>query len=110
MDAEVEAAVRVAIDVLKGLGATLERVSLPATPHALATYYVIAPAEASSNLARYDGVKYCLRVPGHDLTDLESKTRAAGFGTEVKRRIIPGTYVLSAGYYDLYSGPAQKVR
>ena len=110
MDAEVERAVRAAIDVLKGLGATLERVSLPATPHALATYYVIAPAEASSNLARYDGVKYGLRVPGRDLIDMESKTRAAGFGAEVKRRIMLGTYVLSAGYYDAYYGQAQKVR
>jgi len=110
MDAEVEIAVRAAIDVLKGLGATLERVSLPATPHALATYYVIAPAEASSNLARYDGVKYGLRVPGHDLIDMESKTRAAGFGAEVRRRIMLGTYVLSAGYYDAYYGQAQKVR
>jgi len=71
---------------------------------------VIAPAEASSNLARYDGVKYGLRVPGHDLIDMESKTRAAGFGAEVKRRIMLGTYVLSAGYYDAYYGQAQKVR
>jgi aspartyl-tRNA(Asn)/glutamyl-tRNA(Gln) amidotransferase subunit A len=110
MDPEIEGAVRAAIDVLKGLGATLERVSLPATPHALATYYVIAPAEASSNLARYDGVKYGLRVPGRDLIDMESKTRAAGFGAEVKRRIMLGTYVLSAGYYDAYYGQAQKVR
>src|SRR5213080_2034137 len=110
MDPEVERAVRAAIDVLEGLGATLERISLPATPHALATYYVIAPAEASSNLARYDGVKYGLRVPGHDLIDMESKTRAAGFGAEVKRRIMLGTYVLSAGYYDAYYGQAQKVR
>src|SRR5213080_4102595 len=110
MDPEVEGAVRAAIDVLKGLGATLERISLPATPHALATYYVIAPAEASSNLARYDGVKYGLRVPGHDLIDMESKTRAAGFGAEVKRRIMLGTYVLSTGYYDAYYGQAQKVR
>jgi aspartyl-tRNA(Asn)/glutamyl-tRNA(Gln) amidotransferase subunit A len=110
MDAEVESAVRAAIDVLSGLGATLERISLPATPHALATYYVIAPAEASSNLARYDGVKYGLRVPGHDLIDMESKTRAAGFGAEVKRRVMLGTYVLSAGYYDAYYGQAQKVR
>ena len=110
MDPEVESAVRAAIDVLKGLGASIERVSLPATPHALATYYVIAPAEASSNLARYDGVKYGLRVPGRDLIDMESKTRAAGFGAEVKRRIMLGTYVLSAGYYDAYYGKAQKVR
>jgi aspartyl-tRNA(Asn)/glutamyl-tRNA(Gln) amidotransferase subunit A len=110
MDPEVERAVRVAIGVLEGLGATLERVSLPATPHALATYYVIAPAEASSNLARYDGVKYGLRVPGRDLVDMESRTRAAGFGAEVKRRVMLGTYVLSAGYYDAYYGQAQKVR
>jgi aspartyl-tRNA(Asn)/glutamyl-tRNA(Gln) amidotransferase subunit A len=110
MDPEIERAVRAAIDVLKGLGASLERVSLPATPHALATYYVIAPAEASSNLARYDGVKYGLRVPGRDLIDMESRTRAAGFGAEVKRRVMLGTYVLSAGYYDAYYGQAQKVR
>src|SRR6266403_885707 len=110
MDAEVERAVRAAIDVLNGLGATLERVSLPATPHALATYYVIAPAEASSNLARYDGVKYGLRVPGKDLIDMGSRTRAAGFGAEVKRRIMLGTYALSTGYYDAYYGQAQKVR
>ena len=110
MDPEVETAVRAAIDLLKGLGATLERVSLPATPHALVTYYVIAPAEASSNLARYDGVKYGLRVPGHDLIEMESRTRAAGFGAEVRRRIMLGTYVLSAGYYDAYYGQAQKVR
>jgi aspartyl-tRNA(Asn)/glutamyl-tRNA(Gln) amidotransferase subunit A len=110
MDAEIERAVRAAIDVLKGLGAAVERVSLPATRHALATYYVIAPAEASSNLARYDGVKYGLRVPGRDLIDMESKTRAAGFGAEVRRRVMLGTYVLSAGYYDAYYGKAQKVR
>ena len=110
MDAEVEQAVRAAIDVLRGLGAVVERVSLPATPHALATYYVIAPAEASSNLARYDGVKYGLRVAGRDLVDMESRTRAAGFGAEVRRRVMLGTYVLSAGYYDAYYGKAQKVR
>jgi aspartyl-tRNA(Asn)/glutamyl-tRNA(Gln) amidotransferase subunit A len=110
MDADIERAVRAAIDVLKGLGATIQRISLPATPHALATYYVIAPAEASSNLARYDGVKYGLRVPGRDLVDMESRTRAAGFGAEVKRRVMLGTYVLSAGYYDAYYGKAQKVR
>ena len=110
MDPDIERAVRAAIDVLKGLGATIQRISLPATPHALATYYVIAPAEASSNLARYDGVKYGLRVPGRDLVDMESRTRAAGFGAEVKRRVMLGTYVLSAGYYDAYYGKAQKVR
>ncbi|HEX5816764.1 MAG TPA: Asp-tRNA(Asn)/Glu-tRNA(Gln) amidotransferase subunit GatA [Methylomirabilota bacterium] len=110
MDPEVERAVRAAIEVLKGLGAGVERVSLPATPYALATYYVIAPAEASSNLARYDGVKYGLRVDGRDLVDMESRTRAVGFGAEVKRRVMLGTYVLSAGYHDAYYGKAQKVR
>ena len=111
MDAEVEHTVRTAVDVLRGLGATVERISLPATPHALATYYVIAPAEASSNLARYDGVKYGLRVAGaKDLVEMSSRTRAVGFGAEVKRRIMLGTYVLSAGYYEAYYGRAQKVR
>jgi aspartyl-tRNA(Asn)/glutamyl-tRNA(Gln) amidotransferase subunit A len=111
MDAEVERAVRTAVDVLRGLGATVEPVSLPTTRHALATYYVIAPAEASSNLARYDGVKYGLRVPGaRDLIDMASRTRAAGFGDEVKRRIMLGTYALSSGYYDAYYGKAQRVR
>jgi aspartyl-tRNA(Asn)/glutamyl-tRNA(Gln) amidotransferase subunit A len=110
MDPEIERAVRAAIAVLKELGAGVERISLPATPHALATYYVIAPAEASSNLARYDGVKYGLRVAGRDLVDMESRTRAAGFGAEVKRRVMLGTYVLSAGYYEAYYGKAQKVR
>src|SRR5205823_1757864 len=111
MDAEVERAVRAAVDVLRGLGAAVERISLPATPHALATYYVIAPAEASSNLARYDGVKYGLRVAGaKDLVEMSSRTRAVGFGAEVKRRIMLGTYVLSAGYYEAYYGRAQKVR
>ena len=111
MDPEVERAVRDAVDVLRGLGATVERVSLPTTRHALATYYVIAPAEASSNLARYDGVKYGLRVAGaKDLIEMSSRTRAAGFGAEVKRRIMLGTYVLSAGYYEAYYGRAQKAR
>jgi aspartyl-tRNA(Asn)/glutamyl-tRNA(Gln) amidotransferase subunit A len=111
MDPEVERAVRAAIGVLRELGATVERVSLPATEHALAVYYIVAPAEASSNLARYDGVKYGLRVPGaRDLIDMSGRTRAAGFGLEVKRRIMLGTYALSAGYYDAYYGHAQKVR
>src|SRR5260370_211782 len=83
--------------------------SRPAQPPGPGPYSVLGPAEASSNLARYDGVKYGLRVPGHDLIDMESKTRAAGFGAEVKRRIMLGTYVLSAGYYDAYYGQAQKV-
>jgi aspartyl-tRNA(Asn)/glutamyl-tRNA(Gln) amidotransferase subunit A len=110
MDPEVARAVREAIDVLKGLGARVERVSLPTTRHALAAYYVILPAEASSNLARYDGVKYGLRVAGRDLIEMQSRTRSAGFGAEVKRRIMLGTYALSAGYYDAYYGKAQSVR
>jgi aspartyl-tRNA(Asn)/glutamyl-tRNA(Gln) amidotransferase subunit A len=110
MDPEIERAVRQAIEVLKGLGAKVERVSLPTTRHSLAAYYVILPAEASSNLARYDGVRYGLRVPGRDFIDMQSKTRAEGFGAEVKRRIMLGTYALSAGYYDAYYGKAQSVR
>ena len=110
MDPEVERSVREAIEVLRGLGARIERVSLPTTRHSLAAYYIILPAEASSNLARYDGVKYGLRVAGRDLVDMESRTRAAGFGAEVKRRIMLGTYALSAGYYDAYYGKAQSVR
>src|SRR5690349_21313150 len=111
MDPEVEQAVRAAIAALEKLGARTEPVSLPHTEYGLAAYYVIAPAEASSNLARYAGVKYGLRTPGaRDLIDMYSKTRAAGFGNEVKRRVMLGTYVLSAGYYDAYYGQAQKVR
>jgi aspartyl-tRNA(Asn)/glutamyl-tRNA(Gln) amidotransferase subunit A len=111
LDAEVEASVRAAIARLADLGARVEEVSLPNTDYGLAVYYIVAPAEASSNLARYDGVKYGLRVPGgKDLIDMESRTRAAGFGAEVKRRIMLGTYALSAGYYDAYYGRAQKVR
>ena len=111
LDPEVEAAVRAAIARLADLGATIEEVSLPNTDYGLAVYYIVAPAEASSNLARYDGVKYGLRAPGgKDLIDMESRTRAAGFGAEVKRRIMLGTYALSAGYYDAYYGRAQKVR
>ena len=111
LDTEVERAVRASIDVLRDLGASVERVSLPTTEYGVATYYIVAPAEASSNLARYDGVKYGLRVPGgKDLVDMVSRTRAAGFGAEVKRRIMLGTYALSTGYYDAYYGQAQKVR
>ena len=111
LDPEVEAAVRAAIETLRGLGAKTESVSLPHTEYGLAAYYVIAPAEASSNLARYDGVKYGLREPGaRDLIDMYSRTRGAGFGAEVKRRVMLGTYALSAGYYDAYYGQAQKVR
>jgi len=111
LDSEVEAAVRAAIETLKGLGAKTESVSLPHTEYGLAAYYVIAPAECSSNLARYDGVKYGLRVPGaRDLIDMYCRTRGAGFGAEVKRRVMLGTYALSTGYYDAYYGKAQRVR
>jgi aspartyl-tRNA(Asn)/glutamyl-tRNA(Gln) amidotransferase subunit A len=95
---------------LKEQGAEIVDISLPHTKYALPAYYIVAPAEASSNLARYDGVRYGLRVPGDDLTDTYEKTRAAGFGREVQRRILIGTYVLSAGYYDAYYVRAQKVR
>ena len=98
------------IEWLKDAGATPVEISLPTTKFALATYYIIAPAECSSNLARYDGVRFGLRVPGQTLDDMYRKTRAAGFGTEVRRRILIGTYVLSAGYYDAYYAKAQKVR
>jgi aspartyl-tRNA(Asn)/glutamyl-tRNA(Gln) amidotransferase subunit A len=110
IDPEIERAVRDAIAVLQGLGAKAERVSLPTTGYGIAVYYIIAPAEASSNLARYDGVKYGLRVLGKDLIDMSSQTRAAGFGAEVKRRVMLGTYSLSAGYHEAYYGRAQKVR
>src|SRR5215210_5149261 len=95
---------------LKAAGAEIVEVSLPHTKYALPAYYIVAPAEASSNLARYDGVRYGLRVPGRDVIDMYEKTRAAGFGREVKRRIMIGTYVLSAGYYDAYYVRAQKIR
>jgi aspartyl-tRNA(Asn)/glutamyl-tRNA(Gln) amidotransferase subunit A len=110
VDPDVDRSVRAAIAVLRDLGATIEDVSLPHTDHGIAVYYILAPAEAASNLARYDGVKYGLRVPGRDLIEMFGHTRAAGFGTEVKRRIMLGTYALSAGYYDAYYGRAQKVR
>ena len=95
---------------LKELGAEIVEISLPHTKYALPAYYIVAPAEASSNLARYDGVRYGLRVPGDDLIDTYERSRAAGFGREVQRRIMIGTYVLSAGYYDAYYVRAQKVR
>jgi aspartyl-tRNA(Asn)/glutamyl-tRNA(Gln) amidotransferase subunit A len=95
---------------LKDAGAEIVNISLPHTKYALPAYYIVAPAEASSNLARYDGVRYGLRVDGKDIADMYEKTRAAGFGKEVKRRIMIGTYVLSAGYYDAYYIQAQKVR
>jgi len=110
MDPEVETAVRAAVERCRELGAEVVEISLPHTPYAIATYYVIATAEASANLARFDGVRYGARVEGEDPIDLYGKTRAAGFGTEVKRRIILGTYVLSSGYYDAYYLRAQKVR
>ena len=94
----------------KAAGAELVEVSLPHTKYALPAYYIVAPAEASSNLARYDGVRYGLRVPGSDIADMYERTRAAGFGAEVRRRVMIGTYVLSAGYYDAYYLRAQKVR
>ena len=96
--------------MMRAAGAELVEISLPHTKYALPTYYIIAPAEASSNLARYDGVRYGLRVEGDDLTAQYEKTRGAGFGAEVRRRILIGTYVLSAGYYDAYYLKAQKVR
>ena len=95
---------------LKKAGAEIKEISLPHTKYALPTYYIIAPAEASSNLARYDGVRFGLRVPGDSLDDMYEKTRAEGFGKEVKRRILIGTYVLSAGYYDAYYVKAQRIR
>ena len=95
---------------LKDAGAEIVPIALPHTKYALPAYYIVAPAEASSNLARYDGVRYGLRVEGDDIIDMYEKTRAAGFGAEVKRRVLIGTYVLSAGYYDAYYLRAQKVR
>lgn len=110
MPAEIEALWAEGAKWLKEAGAEIVDISLPTTPHALAAYYIVAPAEASSNLARYDGVRYGLRVPGDDIIEQYENTRAAGFGAEVKRRILIGTYVLSAGYYDAYYARAQKVR
>ncbi|MDP2689140.1 MAG: Asp-tRNA(Asn)/Glu-tRNA(Gln) amidotransferase subunit GatA, partial [Deltaproteobacteria bacterium] len=111
MDAEVEAAVRAALDVLKKQGAVLVPVSLPHTEYAVSVYYLVATAEASSNLARFDGVKYGLRANATgSLIDMYKKTRDTGFGGEVKRRIMLGTYALSAGYYDAYYKKASQVR
>ncbi|WEJ31593.1 Asp-tRNA(Asn)/Glu-tRNA(Gln) amidotransferase subunit GatA [Devosia sp. SD17-2] len=110
MPAEIEALWTQGLEWLKAEGATVKDISLPHTKYALPAYYVVSPAEASSNLARYDGVKYGLRVSGKDITDLYELSRAAGFGREVKRRIMIGTYVLSAGYFDAYYVKAQKVR
>jgi aspartyl-tRNA(Asn)/glutamyl-tRNA(Gln) amidotransferase subunit A len=110
VDGEVKGAVHDAIRVLESLGAVIADVSLPHTPYAVAAYYLIATSEASSNLARYDGMKYGMRIRGKDLIDTYMKTRAHGFGLEVKRRIMLGTYALSAGYYDAYYRKAQQVR
>lgn len=111
MDPEVSNAIDIATDTLKSLGATCVKISLPHTRYAIAAYYVIAPSEASSNLARYDGVKYGLRDPGQkDLMGMYKSTRSKGFGSEVQRRIIIGTYCLSAGYYDAYYKKASQVR
>lgn len=110
MSDEIEALWQQGIDWYKEAGAKIVEVSLPHTKYALPAYYIVAPAEASSNLARYDGVKYGLRVEGDDIISMYENTRAEGFGAEVKRRILMGTYVLSAGYYDAYYLKAQKVR
>ena len=110
MHAEIESLWEQGRAWLKAAGAELVEVSLPHTKYALPAYYIVAPAEASSNLARYDGVRYGLRVPGADIRDMYEKTRAEGFGEEVRRRVMIGTYVLSAGYYDAYYLRAQKVR
>lgn len=110
MPAEIETLWTQGLEWLKAEGATIKDISLPNTKYALPAYYIVAPAEASSNLARYDGVKYGLRVTGKDINDMYELTRAAGFGREVKRRVMIGTYVLSAGYYDAYYVRAQKVR
>jgi len=111
MDPEVDRAVRDAVKTLEGLGATVKEVTLPHTAYAVATYYILATSEASSNLARYDGVKYGVRAEGaKDLLDMYMKSRSRGFGPEVKRRIMLGTYALSAGYYDAYYKKGQQAR
>lgn len=109
-DSDVTGALAKAVDTLRTLGCEPVEISLPHLRYAVSTYYIVAPAEASSNLARFDGVRYGLRVRGGDLIDTYGKTRAAGFGPEVKRRIMLGTYALSAGYYDAFYLKAQKVR
>jgi aspartyl-tRNA(Asn)/glutamyl-tRNA(Gln) amidotransferase subunit A len=110
VEPDVAASVRAAVDRLAGLGAKVGEVSLPYAEYALSAYYLIAPSEASSNLARYDGVRYGLREEGADSIEMMFRTRGAGFGPEVKRRVMLGTYALSAGYYEAYYGQAQKVR
>ncbi len=110
MPKEIEELWQKGIQYVKDCGANIVNISLPNTSYALPTYYIVAPAEASSNLARYDGVKYGFRAQGENLIDMYEKTRSEGFGAEVKRRIMIGTYVLSSGYYDAYYLKAQKVR
>ena len=110
LSSEIDALWEQGIAWMRDAGATIVDTSLPHTKYGLAAYYIVAPAEASSNLARYDGVRYGLRVPGKDIVDMYEGTRAAGFGKEVRRRIMIGTYVLSAGYYDAYYVRAQKIR
>jgi len=110
MDGEVRKKIDAGIEVLKKIGCKIVEIAMPHTDYAIATYYIIATAEASSNLARYDGVRYGLRVDNDSLLAMYRKTRGAGFGPEVKRRIVLGTYVLSAGYYDAYYLKGQKVR
>ncbi|MDD3371794.1 MAG: Asp-tRNA(Asn)/Glu-tRNA(Gln) amidotransferase subunit GatA [Alphaproteobacteria bacterium] len=110
MNPEVDALWQKSAAMLRDAGAEVVEISLPHTKYALPVYYIIAPAEASSNLARYDGVRFGLRIPGKDLNDMYASTRFAGFGKEVRRRILIGTYVLSAGYYDAYYRKAQRVR
>ena len=110
LDPEVKASVDAAVKKFTELGAEIVGISLPHTDYAVATYYIIATAEASANLARFDGIRYGARVDGADPIELYSRTRGAGFGPEVKRRIILGTYVLSSGYHDAYYLQAQKVR
>src|SRR4051812_31773068 len=110
LDPEIRQSIDAAVKHFDGLGAQIVEVSLPHTEYAIATYYIIATAEASANLARFDGIRYGARVDGVDPIDLYCKTRGAGFGSEVKRRILLGTYVLSSGYYDAYYLRAQKVR
>src|SRR5260370_27464819 len=110
MDSDVRKKIEAGIELFRKLGCEIREIHMPHTDYAIAVYYIIATAEASSNLARYDGVRYGLRVEGDSLLAMYRKTRGVGFGAEVKRRIVLGTYVLSAGYYDAYYLKGQKVR
>ena len=110
IEAGVKSVFEDALELIENLGGSIEEVSLPHSPHGISAYYVLAPAEASANLARYDGVRYATRADAGDLLSMYEETRAAGFGDEVKRRIMLGTYALSSGYYEAYYGRAQKVR